>query len=159
MEERPVKDRLVKCLKGVRDEVTALSNKIGRDEFNWAPRPDMKSFRELLREMATMERICIAWVSTGQELVWESAVAWSGEDLESTLRDLERVRKQTTTYLASCTEEQLEQPMPALWGSFLGREMLEPEEMVRWVAMHEYYHLGQMVSYRWILGHNPYRSA
>ena len=30
---------------------------------------------------------------------------------------------------------------------------------IREIARHEYYHLGQMITYRWIQGHNPYGNA
>lgn len=28
--------------------------------------------------------------------------------------------------------------------------------MLDWIGMHEYYHLGQLVYNRWMLGYNPY---
>jgi hypothetical protein len=33
---------------------------------------------------------------------------------------------------------------------------LEPEEALRWIAMHEYYHLGQIITYRWSQGFSPF---
>jgi len=32
---------------------------------------------------------------------------------------------------------------------------VEPEELLRWVVRHEYYHLGQMITYQWQRGKNP----
>ena len=37
-----------------------------------------------------------------------------------------------------------------------GGDTIEPEELVRWVCRHEYYHLGQIIIYRWMQGDNPY---
>lgn len=35
--------------------------------------------------------------------------------------------------------------------------MAKDSHMVRWVARHEYYHLGQLIYNRWLLGYNPYK--
>jgi hypothetical protein len=45
-------------------------------------------------------------------------------------------------------------PVPKEWEVYWG-SAIEPEEVARWIARHEYYHLGQIISYRWILGDNP----
>jgi hypothetical protein len=46
-------------------------------------------------------------------------------------------------------------PVPSGWAPFVGDTTLEREELFRWLARHEYYHLGQIVTYRWIQGFDP----
>jgi len=80
---------------------------------------------------------------------------------QSALQVLERVRAQTLSYLNDCSEERIETPVPLLeaWHGYFGGPTVEPEEIIRWVARHEYYHLGQIIIYRWMLGDNPYKRA
>lgn len=159
MEGRPHRDRLLNSLNSVREELLQVAGQIPPDQFDWAPGADMKSFKAQLREIGTMERISTAWLSRKEELDWETAVAWTGEDLESTLGDLASVRNETLAYLKDTGEQQLETPVKTPWDHYFGTTATEPEEMVRWIAMHEYYHLGQIISYRWILGDNPYKQS
>jgi hypothetical protein len=93
--------------------------------------------------------------------------AWCGErheDLQTALAGdrnhaaLEKVRAETLTYLRDCTEERLETPIPlpeAWYEYFGGARVIEPEELMRRVARHEYYHLGQLITYRWQRGNSP----
>ena len=59
---RPHKDRLIYDFGEIRTELTAEVAKLKPEEFNWAPKPDMKSFKALLQEIGTMEKISINWV-------------------------------------------------------------------------------------------------
>ena len=59
------------------------------------------------------------------------------------------------------TEESLQTPtpLPESWKQYFPVADIEPEELIRWVCMHEYYHLGQIITYHWIRGDNPYKRA
>ena len=158
---RPHKDRLIYDFGEIRTELTAEVAKLKPEEFNWAPRPDMKSFKALLQEIGSMEKLSINWVAKQEMLDWETAVAWSGDTAEAIMNDLEAVRAETLAYLEGCTEEKLQTPIPVpdAWRQYIPFEAIEPEELVRWPARHEYYHLGQIITYRWTLGDNPYKQA
>lgn len=108
-----------------------------------------------------MEKICMTWTTHQEMLGWETAVAWSGNTAESTLKDLAAIRAETLAYLNASTEETLETPIPvpSEWREYFSGDTIEPEEMIRWVIRHEYYHLGQLITYRWILGDNPYKPS
>ena len=132
------------------------------EEMDWAPGPEMKSCRALLQEMGTMERVCIRWLTEQKSLSWPEtweSVAWPGSDPEAALASLDRVREETLGYLERTSEEQLQTPIPLPegWEGYFGGPTVEPEEMVRWIGRHEYYHLGQLITYRWIRGDNPYK--
>jgi hypothetical protein len=76
------------------------------------------------------------------------------------MQSLGTIRAETTQYLRGCSEDDLETPIAVAedWHQYMGAE-IEPEEFVRWICRHAYYHLGQIVSYRWIQGNDPYKQA
>ena len=162
MAERARIERIVKELADIHKELFSESEKITPEEFEWLPRPDMqaRTAKGLLREIATMEKLTMGWFSTGKMLDWNSAIPWSGDDAQSTLNDLRKVREETMQYLESCADADLDEPrpMPAQWHQYCGTHW-PLEEAVRWVARHEYYHLGQLIYNRWLLGHNPYQQS
>src|SRR5205823_4012264 len=137
--------------------------KLKPEEFDWSPKPEleMKTCKGLLQEIGTMEQLCIGWLVDQQMADWATAVSWSGDTAESTIKDLDAIRAKTLGYLNGCTEEQLETPvpLPESWYQYFPDTVIEPEELLRWVCRHEYYHLGQLITYRWILGDNPYKPA
>lgn len=149
---RSRKERIVERLRRVRDELLGALKGTKPEEFEWKPRPDMKSVKDMLRECGAVETVVVGLVRDGKAPEFEGAVAWSGEDLGSTLSDLARIREETEAFLEACPEERLDQPFPLQQG----RE-LEGEELLRLIATHEYYHVGQIVYNRWILGYNPYQ--
>ena len=152
------KARLLKELQEIRDELVETARSIKPEEFDWQPRPDMKSAKAMLQEIGAMEKVCVTVLAGGSKLEWEKAVQWSGDDLNSILKDLESIRKETLRYLESLSDDDLHKPveMPESWHQYTGPRW-EPEEMIRWIARHEYYHLGQLIYNRWLLGYNPYR--
>jgi uncharacterized damage-inducible protein DinB len=161
MTGRPHKDRLLHDLDEIRMELAGEVRRIKPEELNWAPRSDMKTFKALLLEIGAMEKVCMHWLAHQTMFDWKEAEAAVGSDANDPgglLEGLGRVREATLGYLNACSEEKLQTPVPVpkewevYWGS-----AIEPEETVRWIARHEYYHLGQIISYRWILGDNPYQ--
>ena len=156
---RPYKDRLLYDLNEVRRELTEEVAKLKLEEFDYAPKEDMKSCNALLQEIGTMEKICLTWVAQQKMLEWDTAVSWRGQDADATMSDLEAIRGETLAYLDGSSEESLQAgvPVPDAWKQYMPFETIEPEEMIRWITRHEYYHLGQLISYRWILGDNPYK--
>ena len=156
---RPYKDRLLYDLNEVRRELTEEVAKLKPEEFDYAPEESMKSCKALLQEIGSMEKICLTWVARQQMLEWDTAVAWSGQNADAIMTDLEAIRAETLDYLDSSSEDSLQAgvPVPDAWKQYMPFEAIEPEEMLRWVTRHEYYHLGQLITYRWILGDNPYK--
>ena len=162
MQGRPHKDRLLYDLNEVRKELTQVVNRIPPDDLDWAPRPDMKSYRGLLLEIGVMEQISIRWLTRQQEGDWkaiQNSIAWPDNEPASALRALEQVRAETLDYLNACTEERLQTPvpLPQSWHQYFNSPVVEPEELLRWIIRHEYYHLGQVITYRWTQGDNPYQ--
>jgi uncharacterized damage-inducible protein DinB len=158
MSGRSHKDRLIHDLTDIRKELISEVNRFKTEEFDWAPRPGMKSCKAILDEIARMEKVCGSYAATQSRPEWDKAVIFTGTDLAAYLTALEQVRAETLTYLSACTEEKLQTPipMPEAWQTYFGKTS-EPEEMLRWITRHEYYHIGQLITYRWLLGDNPYK--
>jgi uncharacterized damage-inducible protein DinB len=161
MSGRPHSERLLKNLKEIRTELNGEIQRIKPEQWDWAPGPEMKTFRALLLEIGAMEKVCIHWVARREMLDWEEvqkSLGWQGTDPTAAIESLARVRSETIQYLERCTEEQLQTPVavPGEWRQYWG-EKIEPEEAFRWVAQHEYYHMGQIIIYLWIQGDNPYK--
>lgn len=154
---RPHSARLLEGLNNVRKELIDTVKDVSDEELSWAPAEGMKSYLALLQEIGTMEKLSINWLNGGAMLPWEMSAYVTATTTAGALKDLESIRAETLAYLEAATEEKLETPIPvpAEWQQYMGAE-LEPEEALRWVTMHEYYHLGQMIIYRWQTGHNPY---
>jgi len=151
---RSRRERIIADFNRIREELEETLKDCKPEEFDWKPRPDMKSVKEMLRECGIAEKVLVTLVRDGEMPPWEGAVSWSGEDLESTIRDLETIRQETLQFLEDCSDDDLDR-MHTLRA---GRE-LEGEDILRSIARHEYYHLGQIIYNRWLLGYNPYQQS
>ena len=157
MEGRPHGERLRWELSDIRSELTTEIGRIRPEEMDWAPGEGMKSFRSLLQEIGAMEAVCRHYLTHGDMLVWEAvwnAAGWAGNEGAAAQEVLAGIRAETLAYLDRASEAQLQTPvpLPESWHGYFSAPAVEPEEMVRWIARHEYYHLGQIITYRWILG-------
>lgn len=152
-------ERLMADLKSVRSELFKEAEAIKPEEFAWEPRPGMKSAKALLQEIGTMEKVCVHHLKTGKTVSWDQAVSWSGNDAQAIMGDLDKIRKETLAHLKGLSDADLDRPhqLPKEWEQYFGGPAVAPEEMIRWVTRHEYYHLGQLITYRWLLGYNPYQ--
>ena len=155
--------RLERELNETRKELLGEIRSLTAEDLSWAPKPDMKSYAALLQEIGVMEKLCIRWLKESATLDWreeDAALASLATDPDKILQALEAIRAETLQYLRETSEEKLETPIAVAedWRQYMGAE-LEPEEFVRWISRHEYYHLGQIISYRWIQGNNPYKPA
>ena len=151
MQGRPHAERLRFDLDEIRGELAGTIRELGPEAFDQAPGPDMKTCKQLLQEIGTIEEVSRRWI-TQQEIadwgtVWQEL---DKPDAGALVSALEEIRAKTLDYLAGCTEEQLQTPipLPPMWYQYFGgATVIEPEELVRWIAKHEYYHLGQLYTY------------
>jgi uncharacterized damage-inducible protein DinB len=164
MPGRPHAERILADLNEIRCELVAEVAKIRPNQLDWVPSTGMKSYRDILIEIGSTEAENLSAIKTGK-VDGKAAAAYmngKGPDVQSVLADLDRVRQDTIDFLKSATEDDLQQPapLPPEWYQFFdGKTEIEPEELLRWTARHEYYHLGQIITMRWLQGHNPYQSA
>ncbi|MEX2242250.1 MAG: DinB family protein [Fimbriimonadaceae bacterium] len=72
---------------------------------------------------------------------------------------LRTVRAGTLEFLGSLSEEELATPapFPERWFESLRLPSVPLSEAFRSIAQHEWYHTGQLVSYLWARGDDPYK--
>src|SRR5437868_2656832 len=126
---RPHNQRLLDNLRDIRKELTQVVSPIPDSELEWAPKEGMKSYRALLQEIGTMEKLCTAFLATGELLDWDMPAHVPAASLSSALQELTAIREETNRYLESISEEKLETsiPVPGPWQQYLGPQV-EPEE-------------------------------
>jgi uncharacterized damage-inducible protein DinB len=151
-----IKTELAETRKGL----VELCQDISDEDFVWEPRPGMKSVKAQLEECGIMDKLHAHLVTTGEMLDWKTAITWSGENVEAYLKDLAAIRKETNQVIDNISDDAWFSPIaiPEEWKQWWGKEKA-PESLIRWILRHEYYHVGQIVTNRWLLGHNPYGEA
>ncbi len=153
-------------LTDVRSQLLEVAMKLTPEELKWFPRQDMKSALAILREIIEVED-CLCKFLEGTAAL-ESDIRFERDDLDSTISELSRVRTNSIKLLQNYTDEELlksrsnpgdsdfKRSLPAPW-TILASEKFIALQVWNAMVRHEYYHVGQLISYRWILGHNPYK--
>ena len=157
---RPHAKRLRGDMEEIRAELMQTVQTLTAEELNWSPRPDlnMKSFKQILQEIGAMEKVTFHMAQYQEELDWNGV--WQSldkSDSAALLAALSAIRAGTLAFLDACAEEQLQTPIPLTpeWQGYFHAPVVEPEELLRWIIRHEYYHLGQLVTYQWQRGNPP----
>lgn len=161
---RPHVQRLRGDMAEIRAELLQIVQALTPEELNWSPRPDlnMKSCKQILLEIGTMEKVTCHMAQHHAELDWNTV--WQSldkNDSTTLLSSLSAIRADTLAFLDTCTEEQLQTPLPLTpeWQGYFHAPSVETEELLRWIVRHEYYHLGQLVTYQWQRGNIPAASG
>lgn len=158
---RSLPDRLIHELRTVRRELKETLAEIPDSELDYAPAPSMKSYRKLLEEVGAMLVETLVMVTEGRVPRWKECEARiQGDTFETIVASMDAALDELVAFIAQGPSDRWsrEVEIPDLWEKYFGTTSLEPEELIRWVARHEYYHHGQIVSYRWIQGFNPYEN-
>lgn len=152
-----VRERLLWDLNQIRAELRETVEPI--QDIDYAPAAGMKSYRDLLIEIGAIEAESALFLIHGTVLDWEALQARvTGTTAVELLTSLDAIRGEMLDYLATADDETFDAPLaiPEEWEPFFGANEVLPRELFQWVARHEYYHLAQIVSYRWAQGHTPY---
>ena len=155
---RPLRDRLKFDLTRNRSEL--LKAVTGIEDLSYAPAEGMKSYWHQLVEIGAMEAESTALLTTGKVPEWKELYgSVKGKTLGELLESLAAIRGELFDCLDSFSDSELDEPIqvPSEWEMFMGDTSLERQELFRWLARHEYYHLGQIVAFRWIKGFDPYK--
>ncbi len=148
--------RLEKVREGLDEAIGRL-----RDDFlDWAPTEGMRTVRDQLLEIAGTEIQLLAKLRGEPDISWEETDARTdASSLAGLKKGLETARNDTLSFIDSASDEQLESPagIPAGWHESLGLTDAPVGEVLRGLAQHEAYHTGQLVSYLWARGDNPYK--
>ncbi|MFI5385459.1 MAG: DinB family protein [Fimbriimonadales bacterium] len=137
-----LRDFVMSRLASVREDLDEVLSKLDQEMMEWAPGEGMRTVAGQLFEIAAMEVQMLARVKEGRRLTDEDAKQRFGDcdSLENLKKVIVAVRGRTLDYLDS-----------------LGPDEFDKHMAIEWIAMHEYYHVGQLISYLWARGDNPYR--
>jgi uncharacterized damage-inducible protein DinB len=147
-------------LLSTRKELAEVFPHLSDEILNWAPSEGMRTIKGQIIEIIGTE-IQIMDGPLGKPRHPYSKIE---EDLDSlnTVKDLlemlTKVRAETLEFLDSRTEEDLAASVEvsADTASYMELEHVPLGEMIRYLVRHESYHSGQLVSYLWANGNNPY---
>jgi uncharacterized damage-inducible protein DinB len=126
----------------------------------WAPGEGMRTVSGQLVELIWAESYLVPALKEGKRLSDDEVAAIVGDEnsLAGLKKALTEVRTQTLAYLETLSEDELAEPvtLPQWYGAFWANPMPRGEHF-RNVAEHEFYHAGQLISYLWARGDDPYK--
>lgn len=141
----------------VRDDLDEVFARLTDDMLTWAPAPGMRTVQGQLSEIVGTEVQLKARIVHGQDLSYQKFQDKSGSlaGLRSALDD---ERQDTIALIDSYSEGQLNSlvAIPEGWFEALLLPEVPLAEVFRSLAKHEWYHVGQLVSYMWSRGDDPY---
>ncbi len=145
----------------VRDDLNEALARIDQESLPWAPAPGMRTIQGLLLEIIATERQIVSGLRDPERMRFVEAedLGASGDTLAGLQSWLEATRQQTLDYVKSLSQEELEAavPVPPRSWEAMGQGAVPRIEVLRSVAIHESYHTGQLVSYLWMRGDDPYQ--
>lgn len=125
----------------------------------WAPAPGMRTIAGQLVEIVAVEATLVPALRDGTLPADEELAAIANEEmpLDALLQALIDVRSRTLAYLDHLSENDLaaELVVPQWYGAYW-KTPLPCGEHFRNVAEHEFYHAGQLITYLWARGDDPY---
>jgi uncharacterized damage-inducible protein DinB len=156
-----VRERLKARMAIVREDLDEVLGRLTDADLPWAPTAGMRTVGGQLAEIAGTERQVLTWMRDGKHLSFEEAENFgdSSSTLDGMKRVLNETRRETLAYLDSLSDADLETPapFPERWFESLRQPMMQRSEAFRSIAEHEWYHVGQLVSYLWSRGDDPYK--
>ena len=144
----------------VRSTLDGITQRLTSELMDWAPVEGMPTFEGQLVEIITVEIPLVAALKAGTETSETEIDKFIGTDrsLNGLCDRLTVVRQQTLGYLDSLSENDLveEVSYAGPWFGSFWLPTLPRAEVFLNVAEHERYHVGQITSYLWARGDNPY---
>ena len=148
-------------LNSVRKELAEVYPHLTEEMLGWAPAEGMRTihgqFVEILgTEADIVSRFQHHTSKTSQEF---DAPYWAIMSVEGIIEELNKVRATTLEVLEGFDESDLAAPIEisAGYAAYLELESVPAGELFRFLARHESYHSGQLFSYLWAYGDNPYK--
>jgi len=144
----------------VRKELAEVLNHLQQDFMTWAPAEGMRTVGGQLIEIAGSELQVLIVMKEGRYITDDEVKERLGDkdNLNILLDFLSRVRHETLAYLASLSDKDLTEEIALTgWHESIGLPTVPRSEIFRGIAQHETYHTGQLVSYLWTRGDNPYK--
>ncbi len=136
------------------DEVTS---RLTQADVNWAPATGMRTIGGQLVEIIDTEMQFIVKLKTGLSFTAEQGRARIGDtsSLSVLLASLVSTRAETVAYIESLSATELQEEVP--WYAWSGLTTASRADALASILLHESYHTGQLVSYLWSRGDDPYK--
>lgn len=127
--------------------------------YTWAPAEGMRTIQGQVLEIVQKEIELLDYAHKHGEGGWIEVEHFDGREktLDGMRSVLREARQTTLAYIDSLSDEQLAAPVkfPPQWWEGLGLTELPFHEVITNIAMHEWYHTGQIYSYLWSTGDDP----
>ncbi|HVT11864.1 MAG TPA: DinB family protein [Fimbriimonadaceae bacterium] len=142
----------------VQRDLDQAVGQVDEADLGWAPAPGMPTIRGLLLEIANKETETIGWINAGR---WPDEAPDNFHPETATLDEIKAKmaanRQATFDWIDSMSDEELHRPVsnPNRWNEGFHLEQCPLSEVLHFIASHEWYHTGQLVTYLWIRGKNP----
>jgi uncharacterized damage-inducible protein DinB len=152
---------LVARLAYIRRDLDEVVGRLTQDMMAWAPSEGARTIGGQLFEIAVVEYDAIMTLTQGREVSDAEAEAEFGDTHSkfNMVTMLTSVREETLGALESFSDAQLEESVAFArpWFGTAGLPAAPRAEIFRSIAYHEWYHVGQLVSYLWTRGDDPYK--
>ena len=145
----------------MRNEFSQIFPHLNDHMLEWAPSAGMRSihgqFVEILGTEA--EIIDILEGLPTKEIKDLNAAYWAIKSVAELMEQAHELRAKTLEILEKYDESQLNAPVKISKGyaAYLGLDSVPAAELFRFIVRHESYHAGQLFSYLWARGDNPYQ--
>lgn len=147
-------------LDSVRTDLAETYPHLTDELLPWAPAEGMRTVQGQFVEMISTERALLDRLQGKQSgnPDEEDAPLWAAKSVAVLVKMLDETRTETLQLLDGKTDEELHQTVKVSPGfaAYLGLENVTAAALFSFIARHESYHAGQLVSYLWARGENPY---
>jgi len=147
-------------LLSVRKELLEVVPHLSDDILNWAPAAGMRTIRGQFAEILGTEVSLLEALTGSSRKEYEALEAEykAIPTVKGLIEAADEVRAKTLAYMDGLTEADFVAPASVSEGFAQWQEMnpVPVAEVLRLIARHEYYHVGQLFSYLWAKGDNPY---
>lgn len=147
-------------LTSVRKEFAETFPHLTDEILDYAPAEGMRTIHGQIVELLSTESTIASRIKGETRIPYPELEAsfWEIKAVGGLVAKLEEVRNQTLEILNSASESELGRAVETSKEFAQWLELDQPTvgEMLRFIARHESYHCGQLVSYLWARGNNPY---
>jgi uncharacterized damage-inducible protein DinB len=155
-----LRDLILARLRFVRFGLDEVLSRLSDDMLKWAPGEGVRPIDDQLLEIGMNEVMSVAMLRDGKNLTHAEAEATlvHSSTLESLTKMLADVREDTIAYIQSLSEEELAEAVVAdtPWFASFGLPKVPRYDALTSIALHEHYHVGQLVTSLWVKGDDPY---
>ena len=145
----------------VRRDLNQIMTRITPEMLDWAPAAGMRTVAGQIIEIVGTEYQLIVLLKQGRLLSDPEAAERIGDpaSLANLRRAMLDIRRESLEYLDSLSESDLEHEVAFNGGWFgsLTLSTIPRAEVFVNVSDHEWYHVGQLTSYLWFRGDDPYK--